>query len=130
MLESWKHMKSRCYNPKARGYENYGGRGITVSPEWHSSLTFIEDMKDSWKPGLTLDRIDNNKGYSKQNCRWASRLEQNNNTRRNKRFEYKGKSQTLINWSRELQINRSTLSQRIYVYGWSIDKAFTKKKGI
>lgn len=80
---SWQHMKDRCLNPKNKYYKNYGERGITICDRWMDFERFLEDMGDRSKE-LSLDRIDNNKGYYKENCRWATRLQQANNTRRNK----------------------------------------------
>lgn len=85
MYGTWKGMSDRCYNQKHDAYKNYGGRGITVCAEWRDSLEqFIEDMFPSFVEGLTLDRIDNDKGYSKENCRWATRSEQCINQRTRK----------------------------------------------
>jgi hypothetical protein len=75
----WDAMMQRCYNPNTKWYHNYGGKGVTVCERWHSSKNFIEDMADLFKKHLTLDRIDNSKGYSPDNCRWVDRKAQTRN---------------------------------------------------
>jgi hypothetical protein len=77
----WGQMIQRCTNPNNNAYRNYGGRGITVCAEWRDFSTFEADMAPSWQEGLTLDRVDNSLGYSKSNCRWATRSEQIRNRR-------------------------------------------------
>jgi hypothetical protein len=81
VYHSWQAMKSRCTNPKLKQYKDYGGRGITYCKRWETFENFRDDMFPTWKPGLTLDRIDNEKGYEKSNCRWATRYQQIHNRR-------------------------------------------------
>lgn len=122
----WAAMLSRCNNPKQLEYHNYGGRGIKVCIEWEDFTNFLNDMGE--KPeGMSIDRIDVNKGYSKENCRWATNDTQQNNRRDCLYITYKGRKQTLKQWSRELGINCKTLNYRIYKANWPIEKAFTKR---
>ena len=79
---SWLAMKQRCYNPRRTGYENYGGRGITVCDRWKGSfVAFLEDMGER-PEGLTLERKDNEGNYEPDNCEWATKSQQSKNQRR------------------------------------------------
>lgn len=126
MYNTYHHMKRRCLDATNPAYANYGGRGIEVCQRWlqpngrglHNFLTDMGERPD----GMTLERIDNNKGYNPENCKWASRTAQNNNTRSNRVITFHGKTLTLSQWAKETGIKRSTLAQRFYVYNWSIEK--------
>ncbi len=89
----WSMMKARCSNPKFRQYADYGGRGIAVCAEWKASAkSFVEwCVENGWKPGLTIDRRDNDAGYSPDNCQFLTRKEQNQNRRRMSHFTKKSK---------------------------------------
>lgn len=127
LFKSWVHMRERCYNPKDKRYSQYGGRGITVCDEWKNEfLPFYEwAMANGYDDNLTIDRIDVNKGYCPQNCRWADMRTQQNNRSNNHRLEYKGENHTINEWSRLVGIRRQTILRRIKD-GWSVEDALTK----
>jgi hypothetical protein len=122
-MNCWMSMIKRCERLYDAGYVDYGGRGIKVCERWHKFENFFEDMGPC-PPGMTLERIDNNGDYCKENCKWATRVEQQNNRRSIKWVEYKGETKNLTQWSKALGINISTIRQRLYTYGWSVEKTF------
>ena len=81
LYKVWSSMKSRCRNPQDAAYKHYGGRGIYYCDEWEDFRVFYADMSVGWRQGLSLDRVNNNEGYSQINCRWATKQEQTNNRR-------------------------------------------------
>ena len=122
---SWRAMINRCCQPGSSRYRRYGGRGITVHPEWrHSYLAFVRDMgpKPEPKHAYSLDRIDNNGPYSPGNCRWATMGQQQNNRITNHRMTHNGQSRTLTEWALVAGIPRGAFKRRIYM-GWSIADA-------
>jgi hypothetical protein len=121
----WYDMKRRCYDPRKRDYKWYGGRGIGVSDSWRDSfLAFWDDMGPRPFPGATIDRIDNDAGYSKENCRWATQEEQKQNTRNVRKLTYNGETMGISAWARKLGIDRSTLRLRLD-RGWPLNEVFT-----
>lgn len=113
VFNAWHHMMQRCYNPKRANYKYYGARGITVCEQWHDVRSFITDMAKGYIKGLQLERIDNNKNYEPSNCRWATRLEQMQNTRHNHLITYEGKTLCLSEWARIHNLQPLTLLSRI-----------------
>lgn len=131
------NMKARCYVPNNRGYMNYGGRGITLCKEWADSsksgkgnrtrgyIAFKQwALVNGYKDKLTIDRIDVNKGYSPDNCRWVDTRTQNNNRRNNFYITYQGRVQSLADWCREFHLNYEKTFRRIHDLHWSLTRAF------
>lgn len=128
------HMKDRCYNPNSDCYRNYGGRGITICEEWYTphahkgSRAFRKwALENGYKEGLTIERINVNKGYSPDNCKWIPRELQNNNKRNNRYLTYNGKTQTMTQWCRELNLSSSTVRYRLS-RNKPIEKVFNQDK--
>lgn len=120
----WRGMHERCYSPNHTFYDYYGGRGIYVCDEWHKFENFYRDMGE--KPqGLSLDRIDNDGPYAPWNCRWATTKEQARNSTLVTLLTWKGKTQSIVEWSEELGINKQTISTRLG-RGWSAERALSE----
>lgn len=127
LYNTWGHMIQRCTNPKNKDYGNYGGRGITVCDEWRKDFrSFCEwAVSNGYCDDLTLDREDVNGNYEPSNCRWSNHKEQCNNKRTNCMITYAGKTQTLMQWAEELNLNYSITYQRIFRDKWTIERAFS-----
>ncbi len=122
---AWVGLLDRCNNPNGKDYKNYRARGITVCSRWESSFeSFIEDMGDKPTPKHSLDRIDNDKGYYKDNCRWATEKQQMNNTRRNVIYTINGINKTLAEWCSEYGNDYHAVWRRINK-GWDYTNAIT-----
>ena len=107
----------------------YGAKGITVCERWMKYKNFKEDMLSSYQKGLTLERLDNQRGYFKENCKWATYKEQNNHKGNNRQITYLGITKNLTQWIEELDLKSSTVRQRFYVYKWNLDRCFSPNKG-
>ena len=109
--ETWQAMKNRCCNKNQPVYKNYGARGITICDKWQTFEGFLEDMGER-PDGLTIERVDNNKGYSKDNCIWATIEQQNRNTRQNKFITHGGETLCMKDWARKTGIPYPTIQDR------------------
>jgi hypothetical protein len=117
-------MKQRCYNRNHNSFKDYGGRGISVCERWISVngfQNFVADMGKRPSREHSIDRIDNNKGYSPENCRWSSRIDQASNKRNNRLLKKEGHAMTVAQWARRLGVPVATLSWRIQ-NGWPDEK--------
>lgn len=122
----WREMIRRCTNPNAFYYHLYGGRGINVCAEWRESLNVFKKwaIENGYPKGLSIDRRNNNLGYSPDNCRWATAEVQMNNTRSNIFLEFNGRRLTISQWARETGLTKSALLNR-FRSGWSISDCLT-----
>lgn len=128
----WCAMKRRCYNKSVPEYVNYGARGVTMCDEWRDDYTAFMQWAisngyqgDAKRGVCTIDRIDNNKGYFPDNCRWVTMREQCNNERRNHLFEYHGETRTVSEWAELFHLSYEKLYQRLVRYHWDIQRALT-----
>lgn len=123
---SWYAMRQRCNDPNTVGWEHYGGKGIVVTPRWDSFECFLLDMGECPSPKHSIDRLDNEKHYILDNCRWATKKEQDNNRTSNVHVAWNGREQNIGQWAEELGINYATLYRRLVVNGWAPERAMTQ----
>lgn len=126
--KAWASMKQRCSNPKASGWKRYGGRGIRFDPNWEEFESFLSDMGEC-PEGMSLDRIDNDGYYEKDNCQWATPKEQANN-RKHPAVKYpitlNGETKALSLWCKELGVKYHTALWR-YHKGWPLEEIFNER---
>lgn len=122
---SWSQMLSRCEDPNSTRYKKYGGRGIKVCDRWHTFTNFLLDMEER-PQNTTLDRKNSNKGYYKENCRWATKKQQANNRRNNVFITFEGRTLAVMQWADLLLItNKKRFHARICTGNWNIVRAAT-----
>jgi hypothetical protein len=123
----WKCIKARTINPNASTYSDYGGRGISICKEWENDFQKFKKwaLENGYSDDLTIDRINNEEGYSPNNCRWVNKKVQGNNKRNNHTITYNGETKTLTEWAEHIGISRGGLKERLNKLGWSIEKALT-----
>lgn len=122
--QAWAHMRQRCTNPNSKDFKNYGGRGIGICARWESFESFLSDMGSRPTPQHTVDRINNENNYGPDNCRWATRAEQNSNTRQNRWLTFKGRTMTTSQWARFMGVPDTILHKRV-CRGWSVERVLT-----
>lgn len=124
----WNAMKSRCHQPTSSKYYMYGARGIHVCPEWRNSFeAFFRDMGERPSALHSIERKDGTRGYCKDNCVWADKETQANNTRLNRPITYQGETLNLSQWSRRVGVPVTTLLNRLDHRHLSVEEAFTLK---
>lgn len=120
---AWSNMRGRCFGRVPKSRKAYLDKGISFDPSWESFDTFLADMGPR-PEGMTLDRKDNSKGYSKDNCRWATRKDQANNTTRNRLLTHAGETLNSTQWAERLGISYQTISTRLW-RGWPVEKVLS-----
>jgi len=121
---TWASMMKRCYNPNWVNYKNYGARGIKVCDRWHDFRNFLADMGNR-PAGMFIERIENEKGYGPENCKWSTRIEQTKNTRSNRMLTFNGETKPMVEWSETLKLSYHVIKNRLK-YGWSIERTLTE----
>ena len=116
--QSWIGMKQRCFNPNTKNYSDYGGRGIKICDRWLNLENFLADMGSRPTAKHSLDRINNNADYSPENCRWSTRVEQQNNTRYNRLITIGNDTRTIAQWENKMGYGRGVIYNRLED-GWS-----------
>lgn len=124
LFNIWDGMRSRCANPRAINFANYGGRGIKVCDRWQKFENFFADMGHP-PQGCTLERSDNDGDYTPENCTWATRQQQARNRRNNRLLTHGGETLCSEAWAQRLGISRAGLMRRIDILKWPLDRALT-----
>lgn len=129
LIHTFCHMKERCYDKSNKRYSDWGARGITICDEWMDDPEAFVNwaLKNGYKPGLSIDRIDNNMGYSPENCRWITLAENNQNRRSSRFYTINGETKNLQQWCNFYNVSRAMVERRLSL-GWDAERAFTAPK--
>lgn len=121
----WAGIKARCYNSNAGTYKHYGGRGVTMCREWREDFSAFEQwaIRNGYKIGLSIDRVDVNGNYCPENCRWVDNSVQANNKTTNHFLEWRGAIHTIAEWARILDIDYNAFYYALTKNDWEIEKA-------
>jgi hypothetical protein len=133
--EAWSAMRKRCHLDSRHDFKHYKGRGIKVCKRWLDFINFRDDMFESFQQHIekfgvsntSLDRIDNNNGYCKENCKWSTRKEQAINRSTTRWIEFNGEKKTLTDWADDIGMSVTGLADR-FKAGWSVEKALTTRR--
>jgi len=120
-------MRQRCLNVKNAAYPRYGGRGIEICERWMDFVMFYADMGKRPSPEHSLERIDNSRGYSPDNCKWATEIEQQRNRRDNVLITFQGETKTIAEWAEQLGLSANALYMRMNRLGWTPERAMAQK---
>lgn len=121
--KTWCAMRRRCHDQAATNFDRYGARGVTVCERWEAFENFLADMGE--RPvGMSLDRIDNARGYEPRNCRWATPTQQARNTRNNRMLSHAGETLCMADWAERTGLPYSVIASRVE-HGWSDGRALT-----
>jgi hypothetical protein len=123
---AWTDMNRRCYNRASNNFHNYGGRGISVCERWRNSFEAFRDDMGPRPAGMSIERIDNDGNYEPGNCRWATRSEQNRNTRQNRLVTFNNETRCVSGWAEILKISRWAVYYR-HKHGIPLDNPFIPK---
>lgn len=120
----WASMMARCYLVNSQSYKRYGGIGINVADRWHDFAEFLADMGECPGNEFTLDRINNDEGYSQKNCRWATKIEQARNKKNNRVLCHDGESLCVSAWAERTGLSSQVILMRLK-RGWGVDRTLT-----
>lgn len=126
LFRIWSGMKTRCENPKASNYADYGGRGIAVCSEWQNYAEFSNwARRNGYADNLSIDRINNSEGYCPNNCRWTNSKTQARNRRSGKRITFNGETHSIVEWAEKIGISGDALGKRLKSPNFTFEEAMT-----